>query len=247
MYAKVFESIYDGSLRENWKALVTFQQFLVLADADGTVDMTPAAIAARTGIPREIIDAGIAALEAPDPDSRSAEREGRRIERLDDHRSWGWTIVNHRHYQLMVSAETKRAQTRERVKRLRHREMEAVTLGNACNATQTQIQTQITTQAPSEPSSVGASFQLPVKGDGVWTAPAERIEAWKRAFGVGLVEVEWNRMYAWLVGNPTRLKTRRGMLRFVAGWLLRAQGDRPGPRSRSASDEAYERANREGA
>ena len=59
MYGKIFESIYDGTLGDDWRALITFQQMIVLCDSDGVVDMTPAAISRRTNIPVEHIEAGI--------------------------------------------------------------------------------------------------------------------------------------------------------------------------------------------
>jgi hypothetical protein len=115
MYGKLFASMYDGSLYGNWKALVTFQQLVILANRDGVVDMTPHALAARTGIPLDIVQAGIEALESPDPFSRTPDNEGRRIERLDDHRPWGWVITNYAKYRDMVRAEEKRAADRDRL------------------------------------------------------------------------------------------------------------------------------------
>ena len=60
MYTKVFRQIYDGTLADNWQALVTFQQLLILADENGMVDMTLAAIHRTTGIPVEILQQGFA-------------------------------------------------------------------------------------------------------------------------------------------------------------------------------------------
>ena len=114
MFGKIFESIYDGSLHGDWKALVVFQQLIVLCDSDGVIDATTRAIAARTGIPIEIINEGIEALEQPDDESRSREMEGRRIVRLDDHRSWGWQIVNHAQYRDTVSKADARTKAAER-------------------------------------------------------------------------------------------------------------------------------------
>lgn len=116
MYAKVFRSMYDGSLADNWRALVTFQQLLVLANADGVVDMTASAIARTTGIPLDLIQEGLAALEAIDPESRTPEMDGRRIARLDTHRSWGWFIVNHKHYRELQHREEKLIADRERMR-----------------------------------------------------------------------------------------------------------------------------------
>lgn len=110
MYGKVFSSMYDGTLATKgpWQALVTFQQMIVLADKDGVVDMTAHAISRRTSIPLEIIEAGIVELALPDPESRSAVEDGRRIVLLEGHRTWGWQIVNYAKYAALRSAEERR-------------------------------------------------------------------------------------------------------------------------------------------
>ena len=115
MYGKIFAQMYDGTLctAGPWQALVTFQQFIVLARSDGVVDMTPSAISARTTIPLAIIEAGIEALERPDPESRSLDHEGRRIVRLSEHRTWGWRIVNHAKYRAIRDEEGRRDYQRE--------------------------------------------------------------------------------------------------------------------------------------
>ena len=115
MYGKLFASMYEGSLYGQWQALVTFQQMIVLADCEGRVDMTPQALAARTSIPFEIIEKGIALLEAPDSYSRSADHDGRRIVRVDAARPWGWEIVNYKYYRNLATAEDKRRADRERI------------------------------------------------------------------------------------------------------------------------------------
>lgn len=120
--------MYDGTLYGHWQAIVAFQQFIVLCDADGVVDMTPQAIAARTSIPLEILIEGIRILEQPDPYTRTPGEDGKRITLLDTHRPWGWQIVNHKHYQYLVDAETIRAQNRERQRK--HRE-KVVTVSHA--------------------------------------------------------------------------------------------------------------------
>jgi hypothetical protein len=117
MYGKIFDSIYDGTLAEDWRALVTFQQFIVLSDPDGVVDMTQNAIARRTGIPIEHIEAGVKFLEQPDPYSRTEGHSGVRIERLDKHRPWGWRIVNHKKYRDLSSRQDKKRYDRQRYER----------------------------------------------------------------------------------------------------------------------------------
>jgi len=137
MYGKIFNSIYDGTLVEDWRALITFQQFIVLSDADGIVDMTPHAIARRTGIPIEHIKAGIEILEKEDKYSRTPKEEGRRIELIDGHRPWGWHIVNHEYYKGLQDADTIREQTRKRVKKHRLNRLD-VQENNASSVTVTE-------------------------------------------------------------------------------------------------------------
>lgn len=114
MYGKVFESIYDGTLYGHWEAIVTMQQLVVLASADGVVDMTPQAIAARTSIPLEIITKGLKTLSEPDPYTRTPGEEGRRIVLLDAHRPWGWRLVNHGKYKRLRNMAEKREADRQR-------------------------------------------------------------------------------------------------------------------------------------
>lgn len=131
MYTKVFRSIYDGTLADNWQAMVTFQQMLILADSQGVVDMTLGAMARITGIPLEILAAGIAVLEAPDAGSRTPEMEGRRIARLDAHRDWGWFLVNFAKYRAMQTREEKNEADRERMRSKRAAERSNVSQGVA--------------------------------------------------------------------------------------------------------------------
>lgn len=108
MYGKVFASMYDGSIYGKWKAIITLQQMITLADKDGVLDMTPEALSARTSIPLDIIREGIVELESPDKASRTPDEEGRRIIRLDEDRPWGWKITNYTKYREIRTAEDRR-------------------------------------------------------------------------------------------------------------------------------------------
>lgn len=113
MYGKIFATMYDGSIYGKWQAIVTFQQMIALADKDGIVDMTAQALSARTSIPLEIIEKGIADLETPDKVSRTPDEEGRRIILLDEHRPWGWKITNYAKYREIRTAEERREYHRQ--------------------------------------------------------------------------------------------------------------------------------------
>lgn len=115
MYGKIFGQIFEGSLTKTgeWKALVTLQQMIILSDRDGIIDMTAQAIASKTTIPLEIIEAGIAFLELPDPQSRTPDEEGRRLVRLSESRDWGWRVVNKKMYSKIKTQEDRREYHRQ--------------------------------------------------------------------------------------------------------------------------------------
>ena len=125
MYGKIFESMYDGTLAADWKAMITFQQMIVLADYNGIVDYTPPALSRRTGIPLDIINHGIKKLEEPDPYSRTPEEDGRRIRRLENHRPWGWYIINYENYKKLATRAEQRENARLRKQKQRDRERQA--------------------------------------------------------------------------------------------------------------------------
>lgn len=124
MYAKIFAQIFDSSIAEDWQIRHVFEDLLKLCDPDGVVDMTLEAIARRSNTPLEIVKRAIAELEKPDPKSRSANSQGRRIIRIDEHRDWGWIIVNYQRYREIASDEQRRANTAARTRRWREREQE---------------------------------------------------------------------------------------------------------------------------
>lgn len=139
MFAKVFSQIYDSSIVENPSVRFTFMDLLVLADRNGVVDMTHEAIARRTNRPIETIRKTILQLESPDNRSRTPDCNGARLKRLDDHRDWGWMIVNYHYFRQIASEEQRREKTLERVhKHRKTKPLPTVTHCNASNAMQRQ-------------------------------------------------------------------------------------------------------------
>jgi hypothetical protein len=113
MFAKIFYQIFDSTIAENWQHRHVFMDLLVLADVDGCVNKTASAIARQTNVPLEIVQAGIDALSAPDPDSQNKEHEGRRLIPIEEGRAWGWRIVSYQHYREMRDAEARRLYHRD--------------------------------------------------------------------------------------------------------------------------------------
>lgn len=121
MFAKVFTQIFDSSIADDWQVRHVFEDLLKLSTPQGIVDITPEAIARRTRVPLKVVKRAIVELEKPDPRSRSPECQGRRIIRLDDHRDWGWKIVNFRRYWESASVQMLRMAEAERKAEYRRR------------------------------------------------------------------------------------------------------------------------------
>lgn len=122
MYAKLFTSIYQGTLRGNSSGLLVFTNLLAHSDKNGDVDIHPRAIAEEVGLSIEIVQETLLMLESEDAESRSPEHEGRRIIRLDAHRSWGWNIVNYQKYRAIRNEEDRREQNRIAQEKFRNKQ-----------------------------------------------------------------------------------------------------------------------------
>lgn len=101
-YTPVFDTVFNGTLCGRWPTLAVWLTLLPLADWRGHIDMTPEAIALRTGWPINLLLEGITALCEPDPRSRSKDDDGRRLTLLDE-RDWGWRVVNIQVYREKAS------------------------------------------------------------------------------------------------------------------------------------------------
>lgn len=146
MYAKLFASIYQGTLRGNTHGLLVFTNMLAHADKDGWVDMHPRVIAEEVGLTVEDVQSAINELEAPDPDSRSPEEDGRRIVRMDEHRSWGWFIVNHAKYRAIRNEEDRREQNRLSQERWRKKNKPSVSKVSQASAESANTETETETE-----------------------------------------------------------------------------------------------------
>lgn len=202
MYGKLFSSMYDGSLAMvgPWEALVTFQQMVILADYEGFVDMTAEAISRRTIIPLEIIKKGIAELEAPDPQSRDVTNEGRRIERISDNRDWGWKVLNYTKYRQIRNAEERRAYMRDYMKAKRAAK-----------------------PAPVNKDAGEVVERIPMIGGEEFEVRQSFVDEMHRLYLNVDVPTTLKEIRGWCIGNPTKLKTPRGIRKFIVSWLQREQ------------------------
>ncbi len=108
-FTKLDSAIFGSSImEEERRTKMVWVLMLAAADRDGIVDATHASLARKFNEPLEDVRFAIGVLESPDPQSRSQAEEGRRLVRIDDHRDWGWRIVNYGMYRNTRDSEGRR-------------------------------------------------------------------------------------------------------------------------------------------
>jgi len=124
VYSHIFASMYQGTMMGRPDLLLVFPCLLAHSDWTGNVDLHPKAIASMVGIDEERVRAALAELEADDPESRTIHElyGGKRIVRVDEHRPWGWFIVNFVKYRDMIRAKSIRENARVRQERKRDKD-----------------------------------------------------------------------------------------------------------------------------
>ena len=118
---KLFSSLYQGTLRGKSDEILVFTNLLAHADQHGIVDKHWKAISDETGLSKARVNKALKTLESPDAESRSPEMDGRRITRMDEHRAWGWQIVNYGKYRAIRSEDDRREQNRLAQERWRNK------------------------------------------------------------------------------------------------------------------------------
>jgi hypothetical protein len=165
-YAKVFQSLFDGSLRGRSDEILVFVNLLTHATAQGVSDIHFKKISDETGLSMDAVKKAISCLESPDPDSRTPDDQGRRIKRIDDHRDWGWYIVNHWKYRMLGGQDERTKElTRKRVQEFRAKKSNSEALRN------------VTVTSPAASASASASVPDLERGTGKTIEPVEPPES----------------------------------------------------------------------
>ena len=92
---------------------------LAMADRDGVIGASVPGLAKAAGVDRGDCERALEEFTSPDPDSRTPDHGGRRIEKCEG----GWRLLNHSKYRELQSAEDKRAKDAERQRNKRERDM----------------------------------------------------------------------------------------------------------------------------
>jgi len=124
-YTKLFGSILESTIwLETPPIKVVWITLLAMADRDGIVEASVPGLAKRAGVERTQCEQALAVFLAPDPDSRTTEHEGRRIEVV----AGGWRLLNYDIYRQRASKEDAAEKNAARQKRFRDRLSRGVTI-----------------------------------------------------------------------------------------------------------------------
>lgn len=137
---------------------------MAMADRDGKVHASIPGLAIRARVSRRIAEKALSLFLSPDPDSRTPDAQGRRIEAIDG----GWRLLNHSKYREMDSVADRREKTAERVRRHREKkrneaEKSPVTESNASNVIRSEADPKAETDpeasTPPWPGPPGSGFR----------------------------------------------------------------------------------------
>lgn len=114
--------IYSTVWREPPATVKVWITMLAMADKHGEVMASVPGLMDVAKVTREECDAALACFLSPDPDSRTQDFDGRRIERIEG----GWSILNHAHYRAKGDKEDRKRKAADRAKRYRERQKGAL-------------------------------------------------------------------------------------------------------------------------
>ena len=109
-YAKLFSSITESTLwSEPKETRLLFVSMLARCDQVGFIEASIPGLCRLANLTREEVEASLARLEGPDPDSKNPDNDGRRIIKVQG----GWTLLNYESYRNRMSDSERREYMRE--------------------------------------------------------------------------------------------------------------------------------------
>lgn len=117
-YTKLFGSLIHSTIwREPDHVRVLWVTMLAMVNGDGVVEASVPGLADASRIDVTQCRHALGVLSSPDPDSRTPDFEGRRVEAVDG----GWRILNFEKYRDKLSEEDRKTKSAERSRRYRER------------------------------------------------------------------------------------------------------------------------------
>lgn len=168
MYGKHFASMYTGSMLGAGPDVFAVWGWVISHAVDGEVEVNCKLLAAVIGAPVERIRAAVDYLCAPDPESRSEDHDGRRMQHVA---GFTYSVTNHNRYRAIRCEmdrreynRIKQAEHRDRVRAAKQIEPESVkktvkTSLTPVNAGQQSAHTEADTESEARALASSASLQ----------------------------------------------------------------------------------------
>lgn len=99
---------------------------------------------------------------------------------------------------------------------------------------QEQEQENISPDLLAESEQPPSEFSIPLNDSTEYRVPTKDVEEWRLAYQAVDVAQELRQMRVWILANPTKRKTRRGVAAFIVRWLSKAQ-DTPSRRGNGSA------------
>jgi len=124
-YTKLFSSILASTVwREDMETRIVWITLLAMAGKNGVAEGSVPGLADFARVSVEGTRRALVKLSSPDPDSRTHENDGRRIEAVDG----GWLLLNHAKYRAKLSEEERREY--QRLWQAKHRKAKSTPVDN---------------------------------------------------------------------------------------------------------------------
>lgn len=115
-YAKLFSSITESSLWSEPKEVrLLFVTMLAKANSIGFVEASILGLARVANLSQEEVEESVKILEEPDPFSKNADLEGRRIAKVPG----GWMVLNYEEYRSRTTEEERKEYMRDYMRKYR--------------------------------------------------------------------------------------------------------------------------------
>ena len=146
-YTKLFNSILASTIwREDDKTRIVWITLLAMADKNGIAEASVPGLAdmARVSVPA--CRKALAALQAPDPDSRTQTHDGRRIAPVEG----GWQLLNHAKYRAKLNVDERREYLR--LKQREYRKHKSTSVNNVSDKSTVLTQAEAEAEAEEQKS-----------------------------------------------------------------------------------------------
>ena len=216
-YTKLFGSIVASTIwREDDKTRLVWITMLAIANRHGEVEASVPGLADLSRVSVDECRQALSKLESPDPDSRSSEMDGRRIEKVEG----GWRLINHAKYRAKLSVDERREYLTQKKREQRARQQMSTNVNSgqteSTPSTQAEADTKSKEEVVKPTASAGAVTRKrkePAQTDEEWLAGLQTVLAYEHLN----IKFEYSKAEQWCKTN-----NRKCTRAFFTNWLNRA-------------------------